>query len=60
MKKTHTEFKRGQNVFIQLKNGETYTDRFIEAKSRYIFTQYYGKQPIKDVRQISIARVMAK
>lgn len=36
MRTPHTAVKKGKRVKVVLKNGETFVDKFIDRKSRYV------------------------
>lgn len=52
----HTSFMSGTPVFVHLRNGEKFKDRFVEKKARYIFLRQRGKVSIVDLRAVTIAR----
>lgn len=52
----HTSFRQGQPVFVQLKSGEQFTDKFQERRSTHIVLRKRGKIAMTDLRAVSIAR----
>lgn len=52
----HTEFRKGVSVFVHMKDGKKFYDRYEEKKSSYVFLKDAGKVKIKDVRAISVFR----
>jgi len=52
----HTNFRQGQPVFVQLKTGEKFVDRFHQHRSTHIVLRNHGRIDIADIRAVSINR----
>lgn len=52
----HTSFRQGQPVFVQLKDGSSFTDVFVEKRSQFIVLRKAGRVRIESIRAVSIAR----
>lgn len=50
----HTHFRQGQKVFVHLRSGESFRDRFHEHRSNHVVLQERGKVFTKSIRAISI------
>ncbi len=59
MKRTpnHYSTERNKKVYIKLRNGEDFTDRFLDKKGRYIHLKERGKVPIKEIAVFTHARI---
>lgn len=55
-KATHTSFRQGQKVFVKLRSGEQFTDKFQERKGRYIHLQERGKIENERLASVTIYR----
>ncbi len=53
----HYSTEKNKRVYIQLRNGEEFIDRFIDKKGRYIHLKEHGKIPIKDIAVFTHARI---
>lgn len=52
----HTSFQQGQHVFVQLKSGVSFSDKFVERRSLFVRLAARGKVMNRDLRAISIDR----
>jgi hypothetical protein len=52
----HTSFKRGQPIYVQLKSGEQFRDKFLERRSAFVILMEHGKVANDKLRAISIDR----
>lgn len=52
----HSHFAQGQKVFVQLKSGEKFEDKFFERRSTHVVLQQRGRVPMSNVRAISVKR----
>lgn len=43
-------------MFIQMKDGQSFVDKYQEKKSAHVFLKARGKIKVKDVRAISVER----
>lgn len=59
MKRTpnHYSTERHKKVYIQLRSGEGFTDRFLDKKGRYIHLKERGKIAIKEIAVFTHARI---
>ncbi len=53
----HTHFKKGSSLFVILKTGETFFDKFVEKKAKYIILREHGKIMKNKLRSISFAKL---
>ena len=53
MKAVHTQFRKGQKIFIILRSGEKIVEKYKESKSHYVLCEG-AKYNLKDVRSITI------
>lgn len=37
----HTSCQKGKRVFVRLRNGQEFVDKFVEKKGRFIQTEHY-------------------
>lgn len=51
----HTSCQKGKRVFIRLRNGEEFVEKFVEKKGRFIFTENH-KVRTCDVSIFSITK----
>jgi hypothetical protein len=57
----HTTFYRGKRVFVQMRNGAKFVDRWSKDSSRCSSKRYaefesHGTIPLRDIRSITIYR----
>ena len=50
----HSTYRKGQKVFVILKNGSSFVDKFVQKKSGTIQFEERGRVPIKDIRAATI------
>ena len=53
----HSMFKKGQKVFVILRDGSNFVDRFVEKKNGTIIFEERGRVPIKDIRTSTIYKL---
>lgn len=52
----HSSTYKGKRVFIVMKDGESFVDKFLDSKSGYIFTEERGKLNKTKIRTMTIFR----
>lgn len=52
----HTEFKKGSSVFVQMKDGRSFVDKYESKKANYVFLRRQGKVVASDIRAMSFNR----
>ena len=52
----HSSTYKGKRVYIVLKNGEKFVDKFVDKKSGYVFTEQKGKIRKADIKTMTIYR----
>ena len=52
----HTGMTKGKRVFITLKNGSRFIDKYVEKYSKGIKLQNYGRVRTRDLRAMTIYR----
>lgn len=57
MKTPHTSTYQGKTVFIRLKNGNKFEDKFMGKKSRFVILEKNGKVPIVEIKSFSIRKL---
>lgn len=55
-KATHTEFRKGTPLVVNMRDGTVMRDRFTEKKSGAVILARAGRVPLSRVRAISIER----
>jgi hypothetical protein len=53
----HTSFTRGKRVFVKLRNGTSFIDKFIERGRAHVTLFKYGDVDIADIKSMTIAKV---
>jgi len=53
----HYSTQKGRKVYIQLKSGEGFVDKFMDKKGSFIHVQERGRIPIKDIAVFTHARI---
>ncbi|MFA5880236.1 MAG: hypothetical protein WC860_08745 [Candidatus Margulisiibacteriota bacterium] len=56
---THSSTYKGKRVYIVLKDGASFVDKFVDTKSGYVYTQEKGKLRKADIRTMTIYRNQA-
>lgn len=59
MKTPHTSTYKGKTVFIRLKDGTSFEDKFKDKKQKFVFLEKAGKVPIVDIKSFSIRKLKA-
>jgi hypothetical protein len=54
--KVHTDFRRGQKVFVVMKDGTKFVDKYIEQKSKVIIFENSGRVSLRKIRSNTIFR----
>lgn len=49
----HTEFRKGSSVFVQMKDGRKFIDKYESKKASYVFLRNAGKVVASDIRAMS-------
>lgn len=49
----HTQFRKGSSVFVHLKSGESFPDKYEERKGRYVYLRRRGRLIASDIRAMS-------
>lgn len=49
----HTEFRKGSSVFVQMKDGAAFSDKYESKKANYVFLRRNGKVRCSDIRAMS-------
>ena len=52
----HTGFRKGSHVWVQMNNGEKFSDKYVERKGRFVYLKEVGKLLAKDIRAMSYYR----
>ena len=52
----HSGTYKNKKVYVVMKNGQEFVDRFIDSKSNYIFLDQKGKLNKKSIRTLTIYR----
>jgi hypothetical protein len=52
----HTSTFKGKRVYIALKNGDKFVDKFMDKKSGYVVTKDHGKIKKGDIKTMTIFR----
>ena len=53
---THTTFAVGKRVYVKLKSGEQFIDRFLKKSARAVFLEQHGKVLNADISSVTIYR----
>ena len=53
---THSSTYKGKRVYIVLKNGTSFVDKFMDSKSDYVHTKEKGKIRKSEIRTMTIYR----
>jgi len=53
---THTNFTPGKRVYVKLKSGQQFVDRFVEKRARAVFLEQRGKVLNADITSMTIYR----
>ena len=53
----HSTYRKGQKVFVILKDGSSFVDKFVQKKSGTIHFEERGRVPIKDIRAATIYKI---
>jgi len=53
-KATHTGFTRGKKIFVKLRNGEKFIDKFLENTSRTMIFYNMGEINNRDISSATI------
>jgi hypothetical protein len=57
MRKTpHTHYSRGKRLFLIMRNGETFVDRFVERRGRVMVLEDAGRVEVAAIRAVSFYR----
>lgn len=56
MRATHSDFRKGQRLFITMRDGERIVDKFVESKSGVLVLRQRGRVSLSQVRHASIKR----
>lgn len=56
-KNPHTGFKRGTHLFVRMKDGTKFTDKFYDKGSGYVVFEHHGKVELKLIKSIGIKRL---
>lgn len=54
MRTPHTSTYKGKRVFVILRDGSRFVDKFLDKKAGYILFAEHGRIPIRDVRVFTI------
>jgi hypothetical protein len=49
----HTEFRKGSTLFVHLKNGEKFVDKYEERKGRFVYLRRRGRVIASEIRAMS-------
>lgn len=49
----HTEFRKGSSVFVQMKDGTKFSDKYESKKANYVFLRNRGKVVASEIRAMS-------
>lgn len=49
----HTEFRKGSSVFVQMKDGAKFSDKYDSKKANYVFLRNRGKVVASEIRAMS-------
>jgi len=60
MRTPHTSTFKGKTVFIRLKNGDQFEDKFKDKKQKFVILEKAGKIPIIEIKSFSIRKLKAK
>lgn len=60
MRTPHTSTFKGKTVFIRLKNGDSFEDKFKDKKQKFVILEKAGKVPIIEIKSFSIRKLKAK
>jgi hypothetical protein len=60
MRTPHTCTFKGKTVFVKLKNGDQFEDKFKDKKQKFVFFERVGKVPIIEIRSFSIRKLKSK
>jgi len=60
MRMPHTSTFKGKTVFIRLKNGDSFEDKFKDKKQKFVILEKAGKVPIIEIKSFSIRKLKAK
>ena len=52
----HTEFRKGASVFVQMKDGSSFSDKYEGKKSKFVIMKNAGKIDVQAIRAISFLR----
>lgn len=55
-KATHTSFHKGTRVFVILRDGSSFRDKYVERTARAVKFKIHGLVLNKSLRSVSIAR----
>lgn len=54
MRTPHTATRQGKRVFVQLKNGERFVDRFVtRTGNKVVIFEQRGRVPVGDIKSFS-------
>lgn len=53
----HTGFKRGTHLYVRMKDGTKFTDKFYDKGSGYVVFESRGKIALKMIKSIGIKRL---
>ncbi|TNE32071.1 MAG: hypothetical protein EP349_02720 [Alphaproteobacteria bacterium] len=54
---SHYSTQKNKKVYIQLRDGTEFVDRFLDKKGSWLHLQERGKIPIKDIAVFTHARI---
>lgn len=60
MRTPHTCTFKGKTVFVKLKNGDQFEDKFKDKKAKFVITERVGKTPIINIKSFSIRKLKSK
>ena len=49
---SHTHFRRGRRVTVDLRTGQRFLDQFIERKGNHVLFKRYGRVAMASIRRI--------
>ena len=52
----HTHFNKGKRVFVRLRDGTVFMDRFVERESRFVRLEARGRIRTRDIDVMGIAK----
>jgi hypothetical protein len=52
----HTSTYKGKRVFVRLKAGGQFVDKFLDTKSKYIIFEKFGKVSKREIASFTIYR----